>query len=85
MAIAATALPRPGIECSSANAGAPLASACPAAIATTLPSCSPSTKRKSSGNAVRNGTSVEPGFEKIVVMPMPLRTASVASRTVVTA
>ena len=41
----------------------------PAAIATTAPSCNPSTKRRSSGRPARNGTSVEPGLEKIVVRP----------------
>ena len=69
MASAATALPSPGVECSSASAGAPRPIAWPAAIPTAEPSCSASTKRRSSGRPARNGTSVEPGFENSVVSP----------------
>ena len=45
-------------------------------------SCSPSTKRRSSGSPARNGTSVEPGFANSVVSPRRRRTSNVASRTV---
>ena len=57
----------------------------PIAIETTEPSCSASTKRRSPGRPARNGTSVEPGLEKIVVSSSRRRTSNVASRTVVTA
>src|SRR3954453_20655347 len=48
---------------------------------TTEPSWSPSTNVRSSGSPARNGTSVDPGFEKIVVSPRRRRTSNVASRT----
>ena len=49
---------------------------------TTDPSCSASTNCRSSGSPARNGTSVEPGLEKIVVSSRRRRTSNVASRTV---
>ena len=67
MAIAATAFPSPGVLCRSASAGLPRPIAYPQAMLTTDPSCSASTKRRSSGSPARNGTSVLPGLEKIVV------------------
>ena len=82
VAIAATALPSPGVLCSSASAGRPEPSAWPEAIATTEPSCSASTNVRSSGSPARNGTSVEPGLEKIVVRPRRRRTSKLASLTV---
>src|SRR6187549_997771 len=50
---------------------------------TTEPSCSPSTKVKSSGRPVRNATSVEPGFANIVVRPRLRKRSNAWSRTVV--
>ena len=82
MAIAATAFPSPGVQCRSASAGAPRPSAYPQAMLTTEPSCSASTKRRSSGSPARNGTSVLPGLEKIVVSSSRRSTSNVASRTV---
>ena len=46
------------------------------------PRGAPSTKWRSSGSPVRNGTSVEPGFANSVVSPCRRRTSNVASRTV---
>ena len=51
VAIAATALPSPGVLCRSASAGRPEPSAWPIAIDTTEPSCSASTKRQVVGQA----------------------------------
>ena len=82
VASAETALPSPAVVCSRAKAGSPRPIAKPVAMPTTEPSCSASTKRRSSGRPVRNETSVEPGLEKIVVSPSPRRTSKVASRTV---
>src|SRR4051812_38132557 len=48
---------------------------------TTVPSCRPRTKRRSSGSPVRNGTSVEPGLANIVVNPRRRKRSKVASRT----
>ncbi|BCJ58417.1 hypothetical protein Jiend_18390 [Micromonospora endophytica] len=63
------ALPVPGAVCRLTCAGLPVAWAYPSAMPTADASWSASTYRKSSGNAWRNGSSVEPGLPKTVVMP----------------
>ena len=82
VASAETAFPRPGVVCKSTNEGCPLPSAKPVAIPTTEPSCRARTNSRSGGKSTRNGTSVEPGLEKIFVIPRRRRTSNAASRTV---
>src|SRR3954471_17771943 len=82
VASAPTALPRPAVVCRRTNAGSPRPSAPPVAMPTTDPSWRASTKRRWSGRPARNGTSVEPGLEKIVVSPSLRSSRNVASRTV---
>src|SRR3954471_17371379 len=82
VASAPTALPRPAVVCRRTNAGSPRPTAHPGAMPTTDPSWRASTKRRSSGRPARNGTSVEPGLEKIVVRPSLRSSWNVASRTV---
>ena len=82
VASAATALPSPGVRCSSASAGAPRPIAWPAAIADDRALVQREHELRSSGSPARNGTSVEPGLEKIVVSPRRRSTSNVASRTV---
>src|SRR5450631_4188223 len=82
VAIAPTALPRPAVVCNSTRAGRPFPSAQPVAIPTTEPSCRPRTKSRSAGRSASIGTSVDPGFAKMVVISCRLMTATTASRTV---
>src|SRR5688500_10880730 len=49
---------------------------------TTEPSWRARTKPMSSGRSVRNATSVDPGFAKLVVSPYCRKTSNVASLTV---
>src|SRR5215210_1866017 len=80
--IAPIALPNPGPVCRFTRAACPVPWAYPSAIPKTLASCSPKTYRKSSGKSAKNGSSVEPGLPKTVVIPRSRRRSKVTSRTV---
>ncbi len=80
--MAPMAFPVPGPVCRFTRAVVPEARAKPSAMPTTTASWRPSTYRKSSGNRLSMGSSVDPGLPNTVVMPRALRTSRTASRTV---
>jgi hypothetical protein len=80
--IAPIAFPSPGPVCRFTNAACPVPWAYPSAIPNAEASWSARTYRKSSGKSCKNGSSVEPGLPKMVVIPRSRKRSKVTSRTV---
>ena len=73
--MAESPLPALATECRLAKAAFPRARAYPSAMPAAHRSWSPRTYRKSEGMSRRKGSSVEPGFPKITVIPKLRRTS----------